>query len=518
MFDGGDDRARAALQPSASPPLASARAGLMLRRHRDRPGFCRPAAAGEAGMEELQTDYLIAGAGAVGLAFADTLLDETDADIVIVDRHGLPGGHWNDAYPFVALHQPSAFYGVNSMPLGSGRIDRGGLNDGFMELASGAEVSAYFQRVMRERLLPSGRVRHFPLSELQTAADGRHVMRSLLSGASALVNTRRRLVDATWFGTTVPSTHRPAFAVGEGAWLATPNDLPQLWKRAERLPVHFVVLGAGKTAMDSVVYLLLSGAPADRITWVRPRESWLINRRSTQPLAEFFADAVGGQALQMEALAQARDADDWFERLEAGGQMLRIDPASRPTMFHYATVSEGEVDLMRRVTQVLRHGRVRAIEPGVLVFDDARVEVPAGSVFVDCTASAVERRPAVPLFQPGRIVLQMVRVPQPAFSAALAAWLEAHGGDDDARNLMAVPVPLPERVADVPRAAVVNLMNQGRWSQHPALRAWIRASRLDGFGKLIEAVELTDAAKLAVLARLKAAARGVPAAAARWLG
>ena len=32
-----------------------------------------------------------------------------------------PGGHWNDAYSFVNLHQPSAFYGVNSLPLGANR-------------------------------------------------------------------------------------------------------------------------------------------------------------------------------------------------------------------------------------------------------------------------------------------------------------------------------------------------------------------------------------------------------------
>ncbi len=25
-----------------------------------------------------------------------------------------PGGHWTRAYPFVRLHQPSAYYGVNS--------------------------------------------------------------------------------------------------------------------------------------------------------------------------------------------------------------------------------------------------------------------------------------------------------------------------------------------------------------------------------------------------------------------
>lgn len=468
-------------------------------------------------MPELQTDYLIAGAGAVGLAFADTLLAETEADIVIVDRHGLPGGHWNDAYPFVGLHQPSVFYGVANVPLGSERIDRGGLNDGFLELASGAEVSAYFQRVMHERLLASGRVRYFPLSEWEPDATGGPRFRSLLSGATTTVTVRKRWVDGTYYGTSVPSTHRPPFKVADGAWLATPNELPQLWKRADRLPAHCVILGGGKTAMDVAVYLQQCGASPSQIHWVRPRDSWMINRRATQPLMSCFEATIGGQALQMEALAQARDADDWFERLEAGGQMLRIDPAVRPTMFHYATVSEGELALLRNITQVLRHGHVQAIEPAALVFEHRRVELPPGSLFIDCTARAVERRPAVPIFQPDRVVLQMVRVPQPAFSAALVAWLEAHGGNDDARNAMCIPVPLPDGVRDVPRATVVNLMNQGRWNHDAALRSWIRTCRLDGFGKLIDAVDPADEARLSVLARMRAAAKGVPAAAARWM-
>ncbi len=468
-------------------------------------------------MAELQTDYLIAGAGAVGLAFADTLLAESDADIVIVDRHGLPGGHWNDAYPFVALHQPSEFYGVANVPLGSGRVDSGGLNHGFLELASGAEVSAYFQHVMHDRLLASGRVRHFPLCEFEPGADGSHRFRSLLSGETTGVQVRRRWVDGTYYGTSVPSTHRPPFRVAAGARLATPNELPQLWKQRERAPAHFVILGGGKTAMDAGVYLLQCGAHAEQIRWVRPRDSWMINRRSVQPLMSCFEDAIGGQALQMEALVHARDADDWFERLEAGGQMLRIDRSVRPTMFHYATISEGELALLQRITQVLRHGHVRAVEPAALLFDDARVELPPGTLFIDCTARAVERRPAVPIFQPDRIVLQMVRVPQPAFSAALAAWLEVHGSDDAARNAMTTPVPLPDGVHDVPRATLVNVMNQGRWNQDAALRGWIRACRLDGFGKLIDAVAPDDAAKLAVLARLRAAARGVGAAAPKWL-
>ena len=52
-------------------------------------------------MQLIDTEYLIIGSGAVGMAFADVLFHETQDRIVLVDRHAAPGGHWNDAYPFV---------------------------------------------------------------------------------------------------------------------------------------------------------------------------------------------------------------------------------------------------------------------------------------------------------------------------------------------------------------------------------------------------------------------------------
>ncbi len=58
-------------------------------------------------MREIETDYLVVGAGAAGMAFTDALIAASDADVVIVDRRHGPGGHWNDAYPFVRLHGPS---------------------------------------------------------------------------------------------------------------------------------------------------------------------------------------------------------------------------------------------------------------------------------------------------------------------------------------------------------------------------------------------------------------------------
>ena len=74
-------------------------------------------------MKQLEADYLVIGSGAVGMSFVDVLLEESDATVIIVDNHHQPGGHWNDAYPFVRLHQPSHFYGVTSTPLGSFRRD-----------------------------------------------------------------------------------------------------------------------------------------------------------------------------------------------------------------------------------------------------------------------------------------------------------------------------------------------------------------------------------------------------------
>ena len=70
------------------------------------------------------------------MAFCDELIAGTNASIIIVDKHHQPGGHWNDAYPFVRLHQPSAFYGVNSKKLGNNTIDATGLNKGLYELAT----------------------------------------------------------------------------------------------------------------------------------------------------------------------------------------------------------------------------------------------------------------------------------------------------------------------------------------------------------------------------------------------
>jgi len=97
------------------------------------------------------------------LPTADTLLSETDANIIIVDRYAKPGGHWNVAYPYVTLHQPSQYYGVSSKELSTGKKDQIGWNKGLSDLASGQAVSAYYDDVMRHTFLPTGRVEYYPM-------------------------------------------------------------------------------------------------------------------------------------------------------------------------------------------------------------------------------------------------------------------------------------------------------------------------------------------------------------------
>jgi NAD(P)-binding Rossmann-like domain len=456
-------------------------------------------------MHKQTTDYLIVGAGAAGLAFADTLLQETDARITIIDRHAKPGGHWNDAYPFVALHQPSAFYGVNSLPLGTLRKDTTGPNAGFYELASGAEVCGYFHNVMYQCLLPSGRVSYFPMSDYREDDDGGHRFVSRLSGAETRVTVRKKIVDANYFGPTVPATHTPKFSVAPDAQLVTPTGLAQLWQRSENHPTRFCILGAGKTAMDVGVWLLSCGAQADAISWVMPRDSWLVNRATTQPGEEFFAQAIGGQAMQMKALAEASDINDLFLRMEARGQMLRIDRSQTPRMFHYATISEGEVELLRQIKHVIRLGRVRAIESDALVLDHGREAMDANTLYVDCTASAVEPRPMLPIFQENKIVLQLVRAPLVSFSAAMIAYVEAHYADDDAKkNELCGNVPFPKEIVGFVESTLANMRNQMRWGQDKALRKWMHESRLDGFGKAVSSVAPTDTEKIKILGELRA--------------
>jgi len=443
----------------------------------------------------LETDYLIIGSGAVGMAFADVLLAETDANIIIVDKYAAPGGHWNVAYPFVTLHQPSQFYGVSSKELSKGRIDQVGLNKGLFELASGAEVSAYFKEVMQDTFLPTGRVQYFPLCEYK----GNYKFTSMMTGEAYEVKVKNKLIDATYLKTTVPATHTPNFTIGEGVNFMPLNDLTKITTP----PKGFVVIGGGKTGIDACLWLLENRVNPDNITWIVSRDAWLLDRSTTQPSPVFFEQSIGNQANQFEAIAQATSITDMFDKLAEKGVLVRIDQSVRPQMFHGATISQMELTELRKIKNVVRKGRVQSIENNQIILEKGTIPTSTDIIHVDCSASAITNLTTKPIFKDNVITPQTIRSYQPVFSAAVIAHVEVNYETEKEKNKLCQVVPLPNHDTDWLKMLAAQMQNQFTWSQDKALRKWIMENRLDGFGKIVRNADKENPKQMAILQRLK---------------
>lgn len=421
-----------------------------------------------------ETDYLVVGTGAAGMAFTDALLSHSDATVTLVDRRHAPGGHWIDAYPFVRLHQPSAFYGVSSVPLGRDTVDATGLNAGFHEQASADELRAYYTRVMDQHFLPTGRVRYHPCSDHAIGPDGGHRITSRLTGAVQEVRVRRKWVDTGYLEGRIPATSPPPFEVAEGVRCVAAGEIVRVADRPER----YVVIGTGKTALDTCVWLLSQGVPASAIQWVRPREGWWLNRRLCQPeegLPQFFA----GVGLQLKAMAQATSVDDVFARLEADGLFLRVDTTVTPTMSRGAMVSEAELALLRQIGDVVRGGHVRRIERDRIVFDSGSVPTSPGTLHVHCAAVGLARPASRPIFEADRVTLQPLFWGFACFPAALLGVIEASIADTAEKNRVCPPIRYWDEPRDYLSSYLARMAYERASAGHPAVAAWAQGTRLN---------------------------------------
>ena len=442
-------------------------------------------------MRQIDTDYLVVGAGASGMAFVDTLIAESDVDVVLVDRHHRPGGHWLDAYPFVRLHQPSAYYGVASRVLGTDRIDSSGPNAGFYERARADEICDYFGQVLEADLVGSGRVKFLAMSEYRGQdVDGHHVS-SLLTGEDTTINARRKLVDATYVESSIPSRHMPAFAVDAAVHLIPPNDLVRL----DKAPSGFTIIGAGKTAMDTCNWLLDAGVDAADIQWIRPRDPWLFNRAFMQPL-ELVGSYMQLQAHWVEASVQAESGADFASRLEAKDVFLRIDHDVLPETFRGATISALEIEALRSIERVVRRGRILGIGPERVTFDDGEIGTDRHRIYVDCTAAGVRPTPTRPVFAPDKLTIQYVTIGIVPWSAATIGAVEALKDDDADKNRLCPPLAFSGDVADVLQLSHAGMTGLMERANDPDVAAWTGRCRLDPARAALEHLDdprVTDA-------------------------
>ncbi|WP_372790110.1 NAD(P)-binding protein [Paraconexibacter sp.] len=420
------------------------------------------------GSRALDADYLVVGAGAAGLAFADALTAHADVRVALVDRRHGPGGHWLDAYPFVRLHQASAFYGVASTELGTGAVQQEGPEAGLHERAAAAEICAYYQRLLETRLLPAGRVEFLPACEYL----GGGALVSRVSGARRQARPGCRIVDARYVAPEIPATTPPPFAVADGARVVPVHELPRL----ESAPSEFVVVGAGKTATDTCIWLLQHGVDPEGIVWVRPREPWMLNRAVVQPDPAVFA---GMGADTMEAAIASSTPDELFLRLEAAGIMVRIDEALVPTMAKAPTLARWELDLLRSIERVVRLGHVRAVESGRIVLDRGDVAVAPDAIVVHCAAAGLQYPPLRAIWDERAITLQPVRAGFPCLGAALIGYVEATRDEDVEKNRVCRPSPLGNTPSDWAGMQAIGGRAAMAFGAEPDIKAWVNEVALN---------------------------------------
>lgn len=426
--------------------------------------------------EKITADYLVIGTGAMGMAFVDTLVSDTKATIVMVDRYARPGGHWTIAYPFVRLHQPSAFYGVNSRPLGEGRVDQVGFNKGLSELATVDEVCAYYSIVMDQTFLPSGRVQYFPKHEYQ----GEGTWRSTITGKVFSVGNDTKIVDATCMKVKVPAMAPPNYEVMAGVNLVTPNALTT----TSRPYGAYTVVGAGKTGIDACLWLLRNGVDPEKISWIMPRDSWFLERGGLQPGKEFAERSRKSINDINGAIMAASSPEDLFLRLEACQQVTRMSSDVWPTMYRCATITLAELEQVKRIKNIVRQGRVVRLGIEEVILEGGSYKAVPDTLYVDCSADALAKLEAVPIFRGKQISLQSVRYCQQVFSAAFIAHVEATYDDDAFKNELCKVVPHPDEAMDHQIVTYQSHKNGLRWAAQPKTAAWLSQARLDWFGTL----------------------------------
>lgn len=291
--------------------------------------------------------------------------------------------------------------------------------------------------MLNDRLVPSGRVEFHPNCDY--VADGSFVSR--LSGERYEAGPECRIVDARYLAPEVPATTAPPFGVADGARVVPVHELPRL----DAAPAEFVIVGSGKTATDTCVWLLQRGVDPDSICWIRPREPWMLNRAVVQPDPLVFAGMV---ADTMEAATAASSPDELFLRLEAAGVMFRIDPSITPTMAKAPTLAEWELKLLRSIERVVRLGHVRSVEPTRIQLNDGDRAIHRSGVVVHCAASGLQYQPLIPIWGDDAITLQPVRAGFPCLAAALIGYIEATREDDADKNRVCPPSPFSDTPTD----------------------------------------------------------------------
>lgn len=397
----------------------------------------------------LTCDYLIVGAGVQGLAFTDALLKaKKGCRVIIVDNRSNPGGYWNDIYAFARLDEPNIFYGVPRLRLEDAKLNSTGK---LSERASRDQILSYFNCVM-EYLIKTGNVQYFPNCMAQNMGTGFGNTTVCLTPCFKLDGvTKKRIV--TVYGKVVYSpnatiqTSLPScvssFQIDTGVCIVRPHELT--YNRAVQHPMY-VVIGSGRTGIDTILWLLSHQIPAQTVHWVMPRDSWF---HSCEPLESMFRYFLKVH----ELVANAPSIEALFLAFEQAKLLCRIDEQRFPEISPSLHLSEDDLTALRTVHNIIRLGHVRKITTERLELDKGNSKICEGALCIDCTSQFKKcEQENVPVFSKFQIALQPFSEvwgnageQNVSFHAAFIGFLESfYPGDEETKNSLCTPINFPD--------------------------------------------------------------------------
>lgn len=369
------------------------------------------------------------------MAFADEIVHKSDKSLILVDIRKAPGGHLLNrglgrrkgitgdennkgeplTRPGTACSVPPTPCFVNSRPLKDFAPDK--------DVLSREEMLDYYQTVLQD-LVSTGRVRFFPECMYSNGT-----IRSTLGKVWRL--KAEKVVEAN-YGEAF-SGHRHRLPTAPGIHVCKLDD-PKVLAGAP----EYLVVGAGRTGMEAVFWLLKNEIDPDLITWVLPNDSafWLRDRGCLGP----------GPA----PVPTPRTAPSPTPR--AAGEI--------PQEFQCPSLSAEEIEKLRLISNTVRLGHVLGVESSRLLLERGQVPLRTGAMVLDCNEGLEPAAKAVPIWQPGRLVLQPLATCPRAKSAALIAAIELQPGTDEEKNLFkpAGAAPLPAFDGATPRLQLFKAM------------------------------------------------------------
>jgi thioredoxin reductase len=332
-------------------------------------------------------DLVVIGAGIAGLnaLYAATDYLARGARVLLIDQKDAAGGMWNTVYDYVRLHQPHPMFTVGDLPWDWDKPRE--------YLATGAEV----QRHLASSLGPTGervaletRFGHTVSAcrEVETGDGPRAEVTMHPNGTPGEVQTlrARRTIHAAGVN------YRPADPLplaSERVVSVIPQDLRATLAAHPGVPVY--VVGGGKTGMDTVLATLAQDS-GRRITLLNGRGTIFMNRTKYLPVG--LKRWTGGEPVSrvLRDMALSFDGENDDAVLERFRARYSSDPQSRNELYLYGLQSEDEMARVRDGVSAEIRDYLAGVEdaaegPRMVLRGGKALQVPAGSIFVNCTGS-----------------------------------------------------------------------------------------------------------------------------------